>query len=635
MFTVKISEKGGAERQSVFEKAEVTIGRIQQNDVVLPKGNVSKHHSRIVLKDGRFLVVDLKSTNGTYVNGKRISTPTVVKPGDKIYIGDFILTVDQQADAQPETTEAPQHLADAGGSSQKDAPFAPPSIRPRTGSSSNVSVDAAPAKVPSAFSPPSFGPPPEPPSAAPSNISMPPPLPRRSSNSEQSVASESAANAFGLGKEPVEQVLTDPPEPIQSFRPAGRAPEKPPSTGSSANATGSFAHAGDSQQVVGLRRQHAAVPLHVGPGDHGALLAVMQQLEHRFNLHLASVDAMLDANRRAHAQTEVDTIISELSQSGAIGSDVNLDSVAQLAAREAVGLGCLEALLADDSVSEVCVNGPSDIRIDHGEGLKKSDLFVSSSRVLTTIARRLIAQTRNEDQSATTVLEGTLPYGPRVTVMLTPVAPRGPIIEIRRMGDAPTLEKLISANRITQEAADLLTRAVASKVNIAVVGELGSGVTTLLGALASEIPEDQRVVCVEDVADLQVTGPDIVSLTSGSGTLVDAIRHSAKLRADRIVVDDIRPADCESALLEIGARPSGSLIGLHVSPGDDPGEPIRRLAQGSEAAKHLVPQVAPLLVGIDARLGVTSVVESLKSKSTVLFIREGNALAKKADAKVC
>src|SRR5690606_12584460 len=93
MFAVVITEKGGAQRREQFDQSEVTVGRVQGNDIILPKGNVSKRHSRIVLKDGRFIVVDLKSTNGTYVNGRKISSPLVVKPGDKIYIGDFILSV--------------------------------------------------------------------------------------------------------------------------------------------------------------------------------------------------------------------------------------------------------------------------------------------------------------------------------------------------------------------------------------------------------------------------------------------------------------------------------------------------------------------------------------------------------------
>ena len=111
MFTIIIQEKGGEQRRMVFNKPEVTIGRVQGNDIVLPKGNVSKRHARIVLKDGKFIIVDLKSTNGTYVNGRKITSPLVVKDSDKIYIGDFIVGVDEQAsgegDGPSETTTSP------------------------------------------------------------------------------------------------------------------------------------------------------------------------------------------------------------------------------------------------------------------------------------------------------------------------------------------------------------------------------------------------------------------------------------------------------------------------------------------------------------------------------------------------
>ena len=95
MFAIIVTEKGGEQRRLDFDKAEVTIGRVQGNDVILPKGNVSKRHARIVLKDGKFIIVDLKSTNGTYVNGRKITSPLVVKDNDKIYIGDFILGVEE------------------------------------------------------------------------------------------------------------------------------------------------------------------------------------------------------------------------------------------------------------------------------------------------------------------------------------------------------------------------------------------------------------------------------------------------------------------------------------------------------------------------------------------------------------
>ncbi len=126
MFSIIISEKGGAERRETFDKNEINVGRVQGNDLMLPKGNVSKRHARIVLKDGKFIIVDLKSTNGTYVNGRKITSPLVVKDSDKIYIGDFIVGVDESAadgDGPSETTTSPP-----GGDRLVNQP--PPDMRP-------------------------------------------------------------------------------------------------------------------------------------------------------------------------------------------------------------------------------------------------------------------------------------------------------------------------------------------------------------------------------------------------------------------------------------------------------------------------------------------------------------------------
>src|SRR6266542_2628825 len=95
MFSITVTEKGGEQRRLDFDKPEITIGRVQGNDVILPKGNVSKRHARIVLKDGKFIIVDLKSTNGTYVNVRKITSPLVLKDTDKVYIGDFIVGVEE------------------------------------------------------------------------------------------------------------------------------------------------------------------------------------------------------------------------------------------------------------------------------------------------------------------------------------------------------------------------------------------------------------------------------------------------------------------------------------------------------------------------------------------------------------
>src|ERR1700704_295782 len=127
MFTIVISERGGAERRETYDKSEINVGRVQGNDLMLPKGNVSKHHARLLFRDGRFIVTDLKSTNGTYVNGRKISQATIVREGDKIYIGDFVLRLETGQKAAPYTEDDGQASAPSmparDGSVSRDGVF--------------------------------------------------------------------------------------------------------------------------------------------------------------------------------------------------------------------------------------------------------------------------------------------------------------------------------------------------------------------------------------------------------------------------------------------------------------------------------------------------------------------------------
>jgi len=121
MFTVIVQEKGGKTQRLQFNKSEITVGRVQGNDIVLPKGNVSKRHSKIVFKEGKFIVVDLKSTNGTYVNGHKIASPQVIKSTDKVFIGDFVLEIEEGANAD----------AGVGGGAPPPMPGGPGAVPPR------------------------------------------------------------------------------------------------------------------------------------------------------------------------------------------------------------------------------------------------------------------------------------------------------------------------------------------------------------------------------------------------------------------------------------------------------------------------------------------------------------------------
>ena len=149
MFTIVISEKGGAERRETFVQGEVTVGRAQGVDLRLDKGNVSKQHAKLALKDGRFIVSDLKSTNGTWVNGKKISSATILREGDKVYVGDFVLRVEGASEVSGAPIPVDLASAEAVAMETPSRSFDPPAFAPR-----------APSVPPPPVVPPPYSPPP-------------------------------------------------------------------------------------------------------------------------------------------------------------------------------------------------------------------------------------------------------------------------------------------------------------------------------------------------------------------------------------------------------------------------------------------------------------------------------------------
>src|SRR5258705_8970660 len=121
-FSIILTEKGGATQRLDFESEEITIGRVDENDICLPKGNISKKHTRILVKDGKIIVLDLRSTNGTYVNGRKLAGPQLISPADKVYIADFILNV------EPPDLELPQDCVPADGVPVAEQPTMTPAL---------------------------------------------------------------------------------------------------------------------------------------------------------------------------------------------------------------------------------------------------------------------------------------------------------------------------------------------------------------------------------------------------------------------------------------------------------------------------------------------------------------------------
>ncbi|MCS6798944.1 MAG: ATPase, T2SS/T4P/T4SS family [Myxococcota bacterium] len=318
----------------------------------------------------------------------------------------------------------------------------------------------------------------------------------------------------------------------------------------------------------------------------------MGRVASRFDVHLADPASLHDEGRWAAAQAAVQAAIAESEAAGALGARVDRSELTAIALREAVGLGALEPLLTDESVREVVVEGPQRIVADRGEGLQPVAGGFSSSAALLTVARRLFAQAGEALDPSRPIQETALPYGPHVTVVLPPVAVRGPIVEVRRMGQPRSADQLVTSGRLSPAMLETLRAAVAAHRNVVVAGPVGSGVSSLLGALAGLCDPGERIVTIEDIPDVAVAGrDDVVTLVAARGAtglrLRDLLPQASRLRADRIVVDDVTASELFDVLCALVARQPGHFVGFHTSGSGEGIVPLQSaLTLGAAAASE-------------------------------------------------
>ena len=243
------------------------------------------------------------------------------------------------------------------------------------------------------------------------------------------------------------------------------------------------------------------------------------------------------------------------------------------------GFGLLDSIISDDTITEVMINGPDNIFIEQSGRLFKLDKHFESQRRLEDIIQRIVGLAGREVNQANPICDTRLPDGSRVNVVLPPIALCGPTITIRKFSKEPmTIEKLIKYGSITQEIADKLELLVRAKYNIFICGGTGSGKTTFLNALSNYIPKDERVITIEDSAELQIVGVEnLVSLetrnanTSGAGaiTIRDLIKSSLRMRPERIVVGEVRGGEALDMLQAMNTGHDGSLSTGHANSTED------------------------------------------------------------------
>ncbi|ABN52571.1 MAG TPA: CpaF family protein [Hungateiclostridium thermocellum] len=238
-------------------------------------------------------------------------------------------------------------------------------------------------------------------------------------------------------------------------------------------------------------------------------------------------------------------------------------------------LDVLQPLIDDKSITEIMINGPDSIFIERDGRVSKLNVKFESRRKLEDVIQTIVSRVNRTVNEASPIVDARLPDGSRVNVVLPPIALNGPVVTIRKFPEKPmTIEQLIKYGSITEEVAEVLERLVKAKYNIFICGGTGSGKTTFLNALSNFIPKDERIVTIEDSAELQITGVEnIVRLetrnanTEGKGeiTIRDLIRTSLRMRPERIIVGEVRGKEALDMLQAMNTGHDGSLSTGHAN----------------------------------------------------------------------
>jgi len=241
---------------------------------------------------------------------------------------------------------------------------------------------------------------------------------------------------------------------------------------------------------------------------------------------------------------------------------------------ETFGFGPLEALLKDPTISDILVNGPHKVFVERRGKLEKSEVKFRDNDHLLQIIDRIVSKVGRRVDETSPMVDARLPDGSRVNAIIPPLALDGPTMSIRRFGSNPLkLEDLLNYKAFTPEMAMLMEAAIKARLNIVISGGTGCGKTTLLNTLSSFIPSDERIVTIEDAAELQMQQEHVVRLetrppnieSKGEVNTRDLVRNALRMRPDRIVIGECRGAEALDMLQAMNTGHEGSLTTLHAN----------------------------------------------------------------------
>ena len=544
MFSITISEKGGAERREAFEKTEINIGRVQGNDLMLPKGNVSKHHARLLFRDGRFIVTDLKSTNGTYVNGRKIAQATIVREGDKIYIGDFVLRIEgaQQAApeplppaaAPPQQQMMPTPAAFPATGSPYDGEEVETAARERNVPRPAPSVRSGPPPIPESMRPAAT--PQPPPQVAPAPAPAPMPMPQGPMGG---VSNRTGQMPVGPAARPVPSApppaVAPAPMPPPAAMPQGMPPIPVPTAAMPVPAP-----APAPMPAPAVRATPSRIPPRESPAAAArrlALVTLVDRVADAADLAPLRLHPMVDDAVAQRLERTIRDQAQAMRSEGEVPEGIDVEQLVRDASRELVGLGPIGPLLEEDDVTEIhCIRHDHVLYVRAGQ-VQPADVSFTSEEALGRAIARLAHQSGEPLRSGETSVERRLARGHLVALLPPASSGHAVLIRKRRKADA-TLEELVRLGAASRAMATFLENCVAARANVLVCGPNRPSVGGLLAALGMASGQGERVVAVQDVEECTIPHAFVLSvgLPDHGARGEAAIRAAARLLPERLVV---------------------------------------------------------------------------------------------------
>ena len=575
-----------------------TVGSARSCDLVLDTRAIAKRHAEFRLEADGVHLKDLGSAGGCWVNRERVVEHGPLSELDEIVVGDVAIVIDgsprrerlelrvdgadeRRPRAEPARSARSPLLRALGFGAGSDAahasadgaaPTAPSALAPETRPGADASPGArgeAAADAPAAVAP----------TRAPVTLAAVGPV---------------EAPAPGPGRSAGPPGPPGPPGPDESDGPDG------PDGSSAAPARGLSAVAGAGSGRV-VERTDEELRADERLAYWGGV--VHEQLLYQMDLRRKDVNRMSDEQLRAESLALIEAIVASLEDE--IPAELDRDALRSNVLDESVGLGPLERFLADDSITEIMVNNHREIFVERAGRLERSPHRFSSDRTVYSVIERIITPLGRRIDEASPIVDARLKDGSRVNAVIPPLALKGPSLTIRKFPKKRlSFADLVEVGSVDERMVEFLRVCVEMRKNVIVSGGTGSGKTTLLNVLSNFIPDSDRIVTIEDAAELKLVQPNLVSLESrpanvegkGSVPIRELVRNSLRMRPDRIIVVECRGGEALDMLQAMNTGHDGSLTTVHAN---NPRDTISRL------------EVLVLMAGMD--LPVTAIREQVAS----------------------